>query len=419
MTDVTPAPHKGGYRKVRKDGNPAKKRENFGAIRKRASGRYQASYFHQGKRWTAPETFATLGAARTWLAKIQSQISDGVWVRPDAPEPPPPVTVADYAASWMAGRTLTPQTRALYQGALDRLVLPALGGLALEAVTPQVAASWFASLDRQGSARNAQAWRLCRAIFNEATRDGTIARCPFQARGNGAYTPITSPRVLTVAETDHLISCFPPHRQAAAVIALWCGLRGGEIRELRRRDITIEPDNNSGTTRVSITVTRAVTETRTSEGLQFHIGSPKTNAGNRTVPVPNEYANTIISHLETFTPSIPDALLFRSDKGEHITRRAWVALWARATTKANIDGFTAHHARHNYVSRLAGANASQALGRELVGHASEGITRRYQHALPEEAWAVADRLVQAAKTSDPPSLRVINGQVPQRAASAQ
>lgn len=97
-----------------------KSRHSFGTVRQLPSGRWQATYRHEGKQFTAPATFPNKTAAQTWLAGEQSDRTRGVWTDPRLGE----VTLTDYAREWLANRTdLAPRTRALYERSLEQLPL--------------------------------------------------------------------------------------------------------------------------------------------------------------------------------------------------------------------------------------------------------------------------------------------------------
>ena len=58
-------------------------RRHFGSARKLPSGRYQAGYWHEGRRHNAPETFPAK-AALAWLSVTEAIIVRGKWVDPNA-----------------------------------------------------------------------------------------------------------------------------------------------------------------------------------------------------------------------------------------------------------------------------------------------------------------------------------------------
>jgi hypothetical protein len=57
-------------------------RRTFGSSRKLPSGQWQASYWHEGRRFVAPATFRTKVDAGAWLSSIESGIRAGSWIDP-------------------------------------------------------------------------------------------------------------------------------------------------------------------------------------------------------------------------------------------------------------------------------------------------------------------------------------------------
>jgi hypothetical protein len=80
-------------------------------MRKLPSGRYQASYWHEGERHVAADTFAGKTDARAWLSAVETDINRGQWVDPGAGK----VTFGDSANRWLERqRHLRPRTLELY-----------------------------------------------------------------------------------------------------------------------------------------------------------------------------------------------------------------------------------------------------------------------------------------------------------------
>lgn len=95
---------------------PGKRRPRraFGAVRELASGRFQAYYTVQGKRYLAPTTFFTRGDASAWLAMREAELVEHRW----KPAPPPDqerVLLGAYFETWLAGRDLSPKTASAYR----------------------------------------------------------------------------------------------------------------------------------------------------------------------------------------------------------------------------------------------------------------------------------------------------------------
>ena len=117
---------------------PASSRRRFGRVRKLPSGRWQARYpGPDGRDRAAPSTFATKTDAARFLAAVEVDMGRGVWLDPLRSG----VTLREYSQAWLAertvrGRRLAVRTRETYQHSLDRWVLPALGSLPLDRITP-------------------------------------------------------------------------------------------------------------------------------------------------------------------------------------------------------------------------------------------------------------------------------------------
>jgi hypothetical protein len=119
------------------------KRE-FGALRQLPSGRWQAKYRHPrtNEFIVAPTTFAMRGDASRWLGSIQRDLERGHWIDPAWGS----VTLGEYATSWLPERTLRPRTVELYQGLLDRYILPELGKVELSDLSPREVRAWHVAL---------------------------------------------------------------------------------------------------------------------------------------------------------------------------------------------------------------------------------------------------------------------------------
>ena len=69
-------------------------RRYFGSVRKLPSGRWQASFWHDGQRHTAANTFTAKADA---LAYAETDLQRGEWIDPAAGK----VTLSKYATDWL------------------------------------------------------------------------------------------------------------------------------------------------------------------------------------------------------------------------------------------------------------------------------------------------------------------------------
>jgi hypothetical protein len=85
-------------------------RRHFGSVRKLPSGRYQASYWHEGQRHVATDTFVGKTEAQAWLSAKETDINRGQWVDPGSGK----VAFGDYATEWLSRQGhLRPRTAEL------------------------------------------------------------------------------------------------------------------------------------------------------------------------------------------------------------------------------------------------------------------------------------------------------------------
>ncbi len=125
-------------------------RRRFGRVRKLPSGRWQPRYSTPDRReHPAADTFATKTAAERWLASVETDLARGQWVDPRSRQ----LLLSGYAGSWLAARPdLKIRTRELYQWLLEKYVVPQLGHLPVDKITPSVVRSWHAGLLRDAVA---------------------------------------------------------------------------------------------------------------------------------------------------------------------------------------------------------------------------------------------------------------------------
>jgi hypothetical protein len=110
-------------------------KRDFGTIRKRANGRWQAYYMGPDQAFhRAPSTFEAKVDAEAWLAAERRLMQNDEW-SPSKSRRAKVVRSTEmfgpYAAAWLEQRDLKPRTRVLYQRLLDRFILPAFAEVSL------------------------------------------------------------------------------------------------------------------------------------------------------------------------------------------------------------------------------------------------------------------------------------------------
>ncbi|MGB3229585.1 MAG: site-specific integrase [Mycobacterium sp.] len=290
-----------------------KGRRSWGKIRGLPSGRWQASYVGPDLvRHTAPRTYTSKLDADGWLSDERRRIERDEWTPPAqraAEKAAKGITLAEYGPTWIEQRTkggqpLKPRTRAHYSSLFNEHIKHrTIGKTPLRSITTEAVRAWHGSTLADKPTYRSHAYGLLHAMLATAVTDGHLPANPAQIKGAQKASRKRVPVILDVAEVGRLADVIRPERfKAFILISAWCGLRWGEVTELRRRDI--------GKGCEVISVSRGVVHR---EG-QCHIDTPKSGEGRRVV-VPPHVRPAIEHHLATFVAKEPDALLFPPARG--------------------------------------------------------------------------------------------------------
>lgn len=364
-------------------------RRHFGSVRKRSSGRWQATYWHDGRLHSAG-TFPAKADALAYLSTIEADLRRGAWIDPRAGK----VTVESYANEWLERRPdLAVRTSELYRYVLDKYVIPSLGQSTLAGLAPSKIRGWHASISQDHPATAAKAYRLLSTIMRTAVADGLILTSPCKVDGAGSEHAAERP-IATVAEVEALSLVMPDRLRLAVMLGTWCQLRRGEILGLRRRDI----DLMHGTVRVE------QSRSFTRDGTSF-VKSPKTAAGRRTLAIPGNVTESIDRHLARYTDSEPDAFVFTMNSGSPLTAVTLQRAWAKARQSVGRPELHFHDLRHTGLTLAAATGATTAELMHRAGHASSNAALRYQHATQDRDRVLAKALEELVRPTSVTELR--------------
>lgn len=358
---------------------------SFGYLRRLPSRRWQATYVGPDlQRHRAPTTFTARIDAEAWLLAERQLIESDGWTAPAerrTPKHRANRTFGAYAETWIAYRGLKPRTISHYRGLLDRIVLPRFGDMPLTAIHPEDVREWNARLGPTPT-QNAHAYALLKAILATAVDDGILSGNPCRIRGAGQAKRASRTEPATPEELCTLVAALPVRYRAMALLASWCALRFGELIELRRSDIDLV--NNI------VRVQRAAVWV---DG-QCVVGSPKSDAGIRSVTIPPHIVSAIRDHLRAMPMSGRDALLFPAagDHTAHLRPATLSKVFYRARAAAGRPDLRWHDLRHTgaVMATLTGASLAEVMAR--LGHSTPAAAMRYQHVARGRDTEIASRL---------------------------
>lgn len=353
-------------------------RRGFGAIRKLPSGRYQASYVAPDLiRHKALVTFDAREDAEGWLVRRRNEIRADEWTPPARKKP---LTFGEHAATWLENRPLKPRTRDHYQQLLDKKLLPTFGAVPLRALSADLVDQWHHKQGAGTPTATAHAYGLLRTITADAVQRQIITHNPVHIRGAGNAKRAKKIRPASLDELAQLTKAMPDRYQVMVLLAAWCGLRFGELAELRRGDI----DLKNGRVRVRRGVVRVKGEVL--------IGSPKSDAGIRDVAIPPHLLPAVKAHLKDHTGAGRDALLFPAAAGGNLAPSTLYKVFYPARDAAGRPDLRFHDLRHTGAVLAASTGATLAELMARLGHSTPGAAMRYQHASQDRDTAIAAAL---------------------------
>jgi integrase len=344
---------------------------------------YQAQAYSPRDKKTLRRSFPTLAAAKAWRADAQSAIRKGILRGPSA------TTVAEACDAWergvregtirnRSGDPYKPSVARGYSQSIRLYIKPELGSRKLSSLARSDIQDFADRLLAKGldpsTVKNTL--KPLRVIFRRALARSEVAINPT----TGLELPACRgrrQRIASPTEAAALIEALPGADRAIWALALYGGLRRGEIWALRWEDVDLEG---------------GVIHVRRSWDPKAGEIEPKSAAGTRRVPIASVLRRILVEHKlrQGGDPAMRIAL--DSDgKLKHsttLTERAH-----KAWRKAGLEPIGLHECRHTFASLMIAAGVNAKALSTYIGHASISITMdRYGHLMPGSEEEAAGRL---------------------------
>ncbi len=240
-----------------------------------------------------------------------------------------------------------------YVHLLRGTVIPEFGHLRMDELTGRVIERRAAAWAKEGVSGSTIRNRLMplRVMYAEAVRNREIAASPFD---HIRLPKINGPRKRYVSweQGEEVLKVLPDHVARVFAVALYTGLRAGEIGALRPGDVDLDARE--------IAVTRSV---------DFPTGTIDTtkNGRERTVPIVDE----LLPYLEpSMMVASSTGFLFHGEMASRSFSYSSYRKQAReAQLEAGLEPISLHVCRHSFASRAAKCLPPDQL-RDLLGHAS-------------------------------------------------
>lgn len=388
-----------------------------------SSGRYRARVYFADRQQSIG-TFDTITDAKAALSIARSEIARGTFVplrerraralEQQAAQAQSSVTVDEVAEKYwtfLESSGKAHGTIYTYQSRYRTHIAPAFGDTPITSVTAGDIETWYSRLNStkgQGVARSTYLTLSSLFSYAAGTAHGLsssfeayIDVSPVQVSGATKHKPKhrDSEPVASVEQINFIAEHVPDRYRLSILLAAWTAVRLGEIIGLQRGDLT----TNRGQTWLSIS--RQVQ----ARGEGLYETAPKSEAGIRSVPVPEALHPIVTEHFARHVGKPKSALLFpRADRGTKWTppntlRNHFnnaVEAWNADHPGDTLDHFTFHGLRHTALTRVGQAGATLEELKRYAGHSSAEVVAKYQHATRDRLAMLAGTLsseIEAAK----------------------
>lgn len=297
----------------------------------------------------------------------------------------PNITVQEYMEQWLEDihkSTVKLSSYKTYRGLLDRYIIPGLGRIKLQSLTPQHVQAFYSKKLKDGLSPKTinDVHGLLHKALSNAVKWNTIPRNVCEA--------VTLPRVarkekavLTAEQARYLLKEMKDHRlEALFTLAIVTGMREGELLALRWQDIDF-----SG---CSLQVMRTV---RYIKGYGYVEAEPKTVKSRRKIMLPFFAVEVLALHKtrqeeqrrENANVWVDRGLVFATAEGNYIALTTLRRALNGVLKQAGLPHIRFHDLRHSAATILLSRGTHPKVVQEILGHSQVSMTLDvYSHVLP-------------------------------------
>jgi integrase len=372
----------------------SKRGNGEGSIYQRSDGRWVASLWVSGKRKYL------YGRTRQDVARRLNEVvhaaHEGTYVDPGR------MTVAELVDEWLgtAEASVGVSTWIRYEQYARVHIKPAIGGVALRTLTPRHVQQLYARSLAGGSSsttvnhvHTVLHTALQYALRMDYLRRNVAALCTPPRKADRAV------RTLTAEEAKRLLDAASGDRlEAVFYLALFTGMRQGELLALRWDDIDLEL--STAGVRGSVRRIRG----------ELCFGQPKTKRSRRQVALAAPAVEALRRHKVAQAaerlaagPAWQDlGLVFSDAAGGPLDAQQFVRRHFRPLLRrASLPQITFHALRHSAATLLLGLGVHPVIVQEMLGHSAVSVTMDiYSHATPilqRNAAAALGEFISAAR----------------------
>ncbi len=348
-------------------------------VQKRGENSYRLTCYHEGKRYRKTIKAKSKTEAKNRAAAFEAKIS--LTKEKDYSK----IILAKFAQKWLDRKrdNLAAKTLVSYKGTLNRHILPYFGRRKINSLKPIDFVDFYDYLKKEkglGGRSVNMNHRIMNIMFNDAVKWKLIEYNPLRKvdapkfkRKRGNYYDLEQLRALLLAIDENNVES---KYRVSVYIAVYCGLRVGEVLGLEWKDIDFE--------KMLITIRRssvyAAGEVITKE--------PKNESSIRNIYFGEALKIELLKHKEvqdTLSSVVPgwtetDRLLTKKEGGPMFPQS--VGQWfSKFIKRHNLDKITFHGLRHTAATLMITNGTDVRTVAERLDQSDASTTRIYSHHL--------------------------------------
>ena len=289
--------------------------------------------------------------------------------------------------------TVKVSTYYAYRTWLDRHIIPALGHVQLQRLTPEHIQAFYSSKLNEGlSEKTVRSFHMVlHMALDDAVKRGLIAKnvSDLVDRPKPRLYEIT---VLTPEQAKQLIKAASEYKlEAIITLALATGMRRGELLALRWQDIDFN------------TKSLHIRRTRNRIGKHGVVESePKTAKSKRKITLPAFVVDVLLrqrEHIKELRTKEDAAkwketdAVFTNKYGDYMEAASLLFYFKELLKRAGLPHMRFHDLRHSAATILLVLGVHPKVVQELLGHTNISITlNTYSHVLPSMQQEAMDKL---------------------------
>lgn len=275
------------------------------------------------------------------------------------------------------------RTYVRYESICRRHICPGLGDLEISELTTELVQDFVRELSREFASNTVRA--ICCVVKSSLSKAERLGIAPVNIQYL-VLPKIHEKLVESFSASEqrkivHFVMTSGKRKNVGILVAMYTGLRIGELLALEWRDIDFA--------NAQLIVKKSCHDAWVGGKYQKMIESPKTSMSNRVIPLPRQ----IMPILRAAKRMSMSRYVVSGPEGRDISVRSYQMTFSLLLRKLHIPHRGFHSLRHTFATRALECGMDARTLAEIMGHANPSITlRRYAHSMIEHKRAMMNEV---------------------------